>query len=278
MLYNQLNSLPLVSPLSQTILKGQKYLRSILEKYYLSILSVVLLGFFWELLVYLISIPVYILPPPSRILNKLITTPTLFYHAAITLEEIILGFLLGASLGISIASLMVRFNLLEKIAYPLLIASQSFPKEAFAPILLIWLGYGIIPKIVIAALIPFFPIVVTTIKGLTSADFLALELMRSMAASEKNVFFKLRLPSALPYILAGLKGGIILSIVGAIVGEFVGAGAGLGHVMIIANSQLATDLSFAALLLLGLMGIISYSIISFIEKKLLYWMEDEIKQ
>jgi len=172
---------------------------------------------------------------------------------------------------------MTRFRSLEEMFYPILIASQSFPKEALAPLFLIWLGYGVIPKIVIAGLISFFPIVINTIKGLTSVNPLAMDLMKSMAATERNIFFKLRLPGALPYVLAGLKTGVVLSVVGAVVGEFVGANAGLGHVMIVANSQLATDLVFAVLLLLGGTGIILFSIISLAERRILYWMEEERK-
>lgn len=251
-----------------------KQLWAIFREYYLSALSVLALVIIWELGVHLLNTPIYLLPAPSQIFIRLFTTPTLMYHAWVTLQEIILGFLLGAVVAIVLATSMSEFKTLEKAFYPLVVVSQSFPKEALAPLFLIWLGYGIMSKVVIAALISFFPVMINTIRGLRSVNPLAVDLMRSMAASRRSIFLKLRAPTALPYTFAGLKAGIVLSVVGAIVGEFVGASAGIGHVILVANSQLATDLLFASLFVLGATAVILFVGFDIIEKKVLYWTED----
>jgi NitT/TauT family transport system permease protein len=149
---------------------------------------------------------------------------------------------------------------------PLVISSQTFPKEALAPVFLIWFGFGIFPKVIIAGLISFFPVVVNTTRGLLSVDPLILDLMRSLSAPPRQVFLKVRFPNAVPYIFAALKMCVTLSVIGAVVGEFVGASAGLGHLITIANSEMSTDLMFAALIVLGTMGTSLYLIVELIER------------
>jgi NitT/TauT family transport system permease protein len=164
---------------------------------------------------------------------------------------------------------MARSRTFERMFYPLVISSQTFPKEALAPVFLTWLGYGIAPKVVIAGLISFFPVVINTTRGLLAVDPLILELMRSLSANQRQVFTKVRLPNAIPYLFAALKMCVTLSVIGAVVGEFVGASEGLGHLVRLANSELATDLMFAALVVLGAMGTALFLAVEGLEKVLL---------
>ena len=161
---------------------------------------------------------------------------------------------------------MARSRLIERMLYPLVISTQTFPKEALAPVFVIWFGFGLLPKVIIAGLISFFPVVINTTRGLLSVDKSILDLMRSLSASQRQIFFKVRLPNAIPYLFAALKMCITLSVIGAVVGEFVGSSAGLGHLIRLANSELATDLMFAALLALGCMGTGLFLLVDGLEK------------
>lgn len=244
--------------------------RSTLHTYGFSALFIVAALLFWEFFVWQTGTADYILPAPSRVLARLFRSlPLLLDHASVTLVEALLGFLLGASAGITFALLMARSHVIERMLYPLVISSQTFPKEALAPIFVVWFGFGLLPKVVIAALISFFPVVVNTTRGLLSVDPTILDLMKSLSASPRQVFTKVRLPNAVPYLFAALKMCITLSVIGAVVGEFVGASAGLGHLVRLANAELATDLMFAALIVLGAMGTTLFLIVEAIEKRAL---------
>ena len=194
---------------------------------------------------------------------------TLLGHAKVTLLEALGGFLLGGGASALCAAAMARSRTVERMLYPLVISSQTFPKEALAPAFLLWFGYGLLPKVIIAGLISFFPVVINTRRGLLSVDPLILELKRSLSANQRQVFLKVRLPNAIPYLFAALKMCVTLSVIGAVVGEFVGASAGLGHLVRLANSELATDLMFAALVVLGAMGTGLFLIVDGLEKLLL---------
>ncbi len=245
-----------------------------LKEYYLSILSVFILLLSWEVVVRVFDIPTYLIPAPSRVLNKLfISSDLILKNTIVTMKEIMGGFFIGATVAVLLAILMVHSRAMEKIFYPLMVMSQSFPKESLAPLFVIWLGYGMLPKIVMAALISFFPIAINSIRGFISVDPLAIDLMRSLSATKRQIFLKLRLPNALPYIFAALKVSITLSLIGAIIGEFVGASAGLGHLIILSNSQLQTDLLFAVLFVLAFIGITLFLIVDLLEKLFLYWQE-----
>ncbi|MCH2665483.1 ABC transporter permease, partial [bacterium] len=171
--------------------------------------------------------------------------------------------------GITVALAMARSRTIEKALSPIVISSQTFPKEALAPVFVVWFGFGILPKVVIAGLISFFPVVVNTTRGLITVDPLILDLMRSLSATPRQVFTQVRIPNAVPYIFAALKMCVTLSVIGAVVGEFVGASAGLGHLVRLANSELSTDLVFAALIVLGAMGTSLYLIVERIERSAL---------
>ena len=244
-----------------------KILRFFVREYALSALFITGLLGVWELFVQMLDIADYILPPPSKILVKLVTSyELLIFHGKFTLVEALGGFVLGASTGTAFAIAMARSRLIERMLYPLVISSQTFPKEALAPVFVIWFGFGLTPKIIIAGLISFFPVVINTTRGLLSVDPLVLDLMRSLSAGQRQIFMKVRLPNAIPYLFAALKMCITLSVIGAVVGEFVGASAGLGHLIRLANSELATDLMFAALIALGAMGTGLFLIVDGIEK------------
>lgn len=245
----------------------QSFLRRVAEEYAISFGFVVIVLIAWESAVRTLDVADYILPPPTLIIARLWSSlPLLLGHASVTLTEALLGFLLGASTGITVALAMARSRTIERALSPIVISSQTFPKEALAPIFVIWFGFGITPKVIIAGLISFFPVVVNTTRGLVSVDPLILDLMRSLSATPRQVFAKVRLPNAVPYIFAALKMCVTLSVIGAVVGEFVGASAGLGHLVRLANSELATDLVFAALIVLGAMGTSLYLIVESIER------------
>ena len=245
-------------------------LRTVAREYALSLLFVLLAMGVWEILVRTLHVADYILPPPSQILSRIITArQTLLGHAWVTLQEALLGFVLGATAGTLFAIAMARSQVVERMLYPLVVSSQTFPKEALAPVFLMWFGFGILPKVIIAGLISFFPVVINTLRGLLSVDPLILDLMRALSASQGQVFLKVRLPNAIPYLFAALKICITLSVIGAVVGEFVGASAGLGHLIRLSNSELATDLMFAALIVLGMMGTLLFLIVEGLERKLM---------
>ena len=244
-----------------------RILRHILSEYLFSACFLLSILVVWEFLVISLEIADYILPPPSSIVSKLYSARlTLLSHAAVTLQEALCGFVLGAFAGTSCAILMARSKTAQRVLYPLVISSQTFPKEALAPVFVVWFGFGIFPKIVIAGLISFFPVVVNTTRGLLSVDPLILDLMRALSANQRQVFMKVRLPNAVPYLFAALKMCITLSVIGAVVGEFVGASAGLGHLTQVANAEFATDLMFAALVVLGIMGTSLFLIVDGLER------------
>ncbi len=244
--------------------------RVLIREYGLSFVFVFVTLGIWELLVYAWDVADYILPAPSRIFGKLISARyTLLGHAWVTLQEALWGFLLGAGTGVAGAIVMARSPVIERMLYPIVISSQTFPKEALAPLFIVWFGLGLFPKVVIAALISFFPVIINTTRGLLSVDPLILDLMRALSAGRRQILIKVRLPHAIPYLFAALKICVTLSVIGAVVGEFVGASAGLGHLTRLANSELATDLMFAALIVLGAMGTLLFLIVEGLEKLLL---------
>ena len=245
-------------------------LRFAVREYTLSLVFILVVLGVWEGLVRTLNVADYILPPPSRILGRLVEArQILLGHTLVTLQETIWGFVLGAGAGMTCAIAMARSRIVERMLYPLVISSQTFPKEALAPLFVVWFGVGMLPKVVIAGLISFFPVVVNTTRGLLSVDPLILDLMRALSAGQRQISLKVRLPNAVPYLFAALKMCITLSVIGAVVGEFVGASAGLGHLIRLANAELATDLMFAALTVLGCMGTALFLIVDGLEKTLL---------
>jgi ABC-type nitrate/sulfonate/bicarbonate transport system permease component len=183
----------------------------------------------------------------------------------------LLGFGLATTVGITLAVLMFEIPVLERAIYPYVIGSQTVPVFAIAPLLVLWLGYGIMSKVLMAATIVFFPLVLNTLDGLKATDADTVSLLRVMRASRWQVLWKVQFPSALPFILSGAKIGISISTIGAVIGEWVGAKAGLGRLMLDANSQLQVSLVFAAIICLTVMGLGLFGLMTLIERWLTPW-------
>jgi len=226
----------------------------------------------WEWAVAAFSVPGYILPPPSRILNTFATDfGFLWPHILTTLGEILLGLALGVAGGFALGSAMFFSPLVDRALRPLIIASQMIPVFAIAPLLIIWMGYGLWPKAIVAALISFFPIAINSLDGLRAAAPETVELFRSLGASGWQTFTKLRVPAGLPQVLSGLKIGATLAVVGATIGEWVGGQRGLGYLMTQANARLRMETVFAAILALTLIGLLVFGGFRIIERQLLRW-------
>jgi NitT/TauT family transport system permease protein len=221
----------------------------------------------WELVVHALRVPAYILPAPERVIAKLFSSSDILAkHAATSVFEILIGFGAAGLGGFLIAVTIVYSKRIEQAVEPFLVVSQVVPKVALAPLFLIWFGHGLEPKIIIAATIAFFPVLVNTVLGLKSVDREIVELMDSIAASKRQIFWRVRLPNSLPYILPSLKVAALLSVVGAMVGEFVGADKGLGYLMIVADVNLDTELLFAALAIVTGVGLVLYGLVAVIER------------
>lgn len=222
----------------------------------------------WALVTHVFRVPAYILPSPERVIGKLYESSGLLgKHAVISVIEIVVGFLAASLGGFFIGVAIVYSKRLELAVEPFLVVSQVVPKVALAPLFIIWFGHGLEPKIIIAATIAFFPVLVNTVLGLKSVDREILEMMDSIAASKRQIFWRVRLPNALPYILPSLKVAALLSVVGAMVGEFVGADKGLGYLMIVGDVNLDTELLFASLAVVTFVGLALYGGVGLVERR-----------
>jgi NitT/TauT family transport system permease protein len=220
----------------------------------------------WELAVDLLKIPPWLLPGPARVALRFVHTDTLAYHTGLTLFEALTGFAISAVFGIALSAGIVHSRFLERGVFPYVIVSNSIPIIAIIPLLTIWFGFGYAPKIAIAAIISFFPIVTNTTRGLKAADPRILDFMRSINATAWQIFVKAQLPSALPFIFAGFKIAASLSLVGAVVGEFYGSDRGLGYLVISAATQLHTDLLFVAIVVLAVLGVALFTLFGWLER------------
>jgi NitT/TauT family transport system permease protein len=232
----------------------------------------VLLVVLWQVLVTVMRVNTVVLPAPTLILARIGRSwQQILPNTLVTVEETLVGFVLGAIIGFVLALLIAYSPLLERVLYPLIVASQAVPKIAVAPLFILWFGFGIWPKVVVTILLVFFPVVVTSAEGLMSVDRNLIDLLRSVGASPWQVFVKVRLPHALPQVMAGLKIGIALAVVGAVVGEWVGADQGLGYLIILANSQLDTTLSFAAITVLVALGVALFAAVDALGRLITPW-------
>lgn len=234
----------------------------------------VLLAFFvvWELFVRLFKIPAFLLPPPSTLVAEFAWSPTYFLtNALFTLWTTAAGFLASLVVGVLLAIGIVYSTFLERTLYTLLIAFNSVPKVALAPLFVIWLGTGATPKIAIAFTIAVFSIVISAVLGLRSVDPDLLALARSARASELHILWKVRLPSALPSLFAGMKIAISVALVGAIVGEFVAGNHGLGQVILVAQSSFQIGRMFVAIVFLGILGTVLFYAVDLAERLLIPW-------
>ena len=226
----------------------------------------------WEAAVRVTSTPRWLLPAPSDVLLALIDDWTILApNALVTLSEVLAGFTLAVVLGIGLGIAVFRSPTLERVLYPILIASQTIPIPALAPLLLVWFGPNILPKIIVTALVGFFPIVVSTVEGLRSTDRDVANLLRSFGARPGTVFRLAEFPSSLPFIFAGARIAVAISVIGAIFGELVGARAGLGYLMTRAIAQFETPRLVAAIVLLSMMGTGLFAFVGLVERALLPW-------
>ena len=226
---------------------------------------------FWELAVRWFQIPRWLLPAPSQVAARTLKLKTLWYHTGLTLGEALAGFAASAVLGIALSAGIVHSRILELGVFPYVIVSNAIPIIAIIPLLTIWFGFGFAPKLMIAAIITFFPIVTNTTRGLKSADPRALDFMRSINATRWQVFSKVQFPTALPYIFAAFRIASSLSLVGAVVAEFYGSDRGLGFLVITSATQLQTDLLFVAIGVLAALGVGFFALFGRIERSFAKW-------
>ena len=226
----------------------------------------------WYLVAWLGRYPEFILPRPGTVLGRLLllgTDGTLWHHATITAQEALGGFLIGLLFATAVGYPLAKLPILERVVSPYLVASQSVPLVALAPLLVLWFGFGPTSKLLAAAIISFFPLLVNVIVGVRSVDPDSRQLMCSFAASDWDVFWKLEVPTALPIYLAGARVGVTLSVIGAVVGEFVGADAGLGYLIAQSRGLFDTATLFVALLVLMGLALAFYTAVALLERLLL---------
>jgi NitT/TauT family transport system permease protein len=221
----------------------------------------------WEVAADFFKIPTYLFPAPSKIVAACIDNASLLLRESwVTSVEIVLGYILSIVIGIPLALGIYHWPVFAKSVYPLLVSTQAMPKVAIAPLFVVWFGFGLLPKILIAFLIAFFPIVINTVMGLSAIEQEKIFLARSMGLSSFATFRLIRFPHALPSIFAGLKISITLAVVGAVVGEFVGGDSGLGYQLMVANGNMNTPLLFAGVLALTVLGLILFGVIEMLEQ------------
>jgi len=231
---------------------------------------------YWEFHVRYFQVEALLLPPSSHIATAFwngMASGLFLQHFAITIYRALSGFAIAALFGIALGAVISQFRFVERTVYPWVVALQTVPKIAIAPLILVWCGYGSLSKVVTATLVAFFPVLVNTIIGLRSCEQSKLDLMRSLRASRWLTFRMVELPNALPFVFAGLSVAAVFSILGALVGEFVGSKNGIGFLILDANYQLNIPRVFALLILLGLYGIICHLALQFAHKKLVFWNE-----
>jgi NitT/TauT family transport system permease protein len=217
-------------------------------------------------------LPNYLLPTPPQVLDSMWTNRAqLTANTWVTLYETVLGFVLACLIGLLTAVLIAYSRTMDKALYPLVLIAQVIPKIAIAPLLVVWFGTDLRPKIILAVLIAFFPVVISGVAGLRSTDPELLDLSATMGASRWKTFRKIRFPNALPHLMAGLKVAVTLAVVGAVVGEFVGASEGLGYVLLLANGNLDAPLLFADLILMSIIGILLFAVVEVAEALLIPW-------
>ncbi|HZT52430.1 MAG TPA: ABC transporter permease [Stellaceae bacterium] len=221
----------------------------------------------WELASRYLGVPTFILPAPTLIADSVgAHFPILLKQGWVTTLEILLGFGLSVAVGMPLALAIFLWPPFSRSVYPLLVSSQTIPKVAVAPLFIVWFGFSLLPKVLIAFLIAFFPVVINTAVGLESIEPEKIFLARSMGLGATATFFKIRLPNALPLIFGGLKISITLAVVGAVVGEFVGGDAGLGYLLMVANGSMDTPLLFAGIVGLTVLGVAFFLLIEIAER------------
>jgi len=236
------------------------------------VLSLLMILGLWQAVVMVFDMPSFILPSPMEVLSRLVTRfDVLMKHTLVTGQEIVLGLLLGLSMGLFFALQMLLFKPLKRWLLPILIASQAIPVFAIAPVLMLWLGYGIASKVVMAAIIIFFPVTTCCYDGLRNTPTGYLDLAKTMGATKWQLLKHIQLPAALPTLASGIRVAVVIAPIGAVVGEWVGSSAGLGYLMLQANARMIIDEMFAALFILALLSVSLYFITDKLLKRFIPW-------
>jgi ABC-type nitrate/sulfonate/bicarbonate transport system permease component len=226
----------------------------------------------WQAAVSLTGVPRWLLPAPTDVAVALVEDRRLLAeNAVVTLWEVLIGFVIAVMAGVGCGILITRFPLVDRALYPLIIASQTVPVPAIAPLLLVWFGYGLLPKVLVTALVGFFPLVVNTVEGVRGTDREVVNLLRAFGAPPGRVFRLAEFPSALPSIFAGARIAVAICVIGAVFGELVGAKAGLGYLLTRSIAQFETPRMVAAIFLLAIMGASLFAIVGLVERIVLPW-------
>ncbi|GLZ05040.1 ABC transporter permease [Actinomadura sp. NBRC 104412] len=240
-----------------------------------AVFAIVMLG--WEFLARPLGIDEYTLPRPSQIYTALeaqLTDGQFWGHLRVTLQEALLGYVIGVGVAMLLGTLISQVRLVERTLMPYIVAFQTVPKVALAPLFVVWFGFGISSKIVMAAVISFFPMLVNVVEGLRSADADRIQMLTVFGAGRFQIFRMVRLPTAVPFIFAGLDIGIVFAILGAVVGEFIGAKEGLGYLLLQSNFNFDIAGMFAVLVVLSVLGLIAHFLIRLAQRRLAFWAEE----
>ncbi|WP_460903593.1 ABC transporter permease [Paraburkholderia jirisanensis] len=246
--------------------------QTLYSKWLRPLLLIVILVAVWDLTIRIFKIPPYLVPTPVAIFQQIAQQwPMLLQESVPTINATLGGFALSVAIGVPIAMLVAYSPLVESYLYPLVVFSQSIPKVAIAPLFVVWFGFGLFPRILVAFLLGFFPVVVSTVMGFKSVERDLIDLARSMGSPPLKMFFKILLPHAMPAIFSSMKVSITLAVVGAVVGEFVGANSGLGYVLQRANGNFDQPLIFSALVVLSVIGSLLFIALDVLERFAVPW-------
>lgn len=245
---------------------------------YLVPITFVIIVAVWESLVRLLQVPAFVLPGPLSIWSSLLEVlqqSTFWGHLWVTGGEVLIGYGFGVCIALILGTLISQVRVLERSLLPYVVAFQTIPSVALAPLFVIWFGFGELSKVVMAAIISFFPILVNVIAGLKASDPDQLQMMRAFGANAGQVFWKVKIRNSLPYVFTGLKLGTLFALVGAIVGEFVGAKKGLGYLILQYNYQFNIAGMFSILIVLAAFGMLLHGIVGFIERRVVFWAGED---
>lgn len=244
------------------------------------LVSLAVLLIVWELSVRLLAIPDYLLPPPAAVggaLYRGFATGSLWPHIGATLEATLSGYVIGSVAAVALGSILAESRLFERFVYPLLIGLQATPKIALGPIILVWFGFGMTSKIVLVAVVCFFPLFVNTVNGIRRTDPELIDACRAFSASRLYLLLHVKLPSAAGEIFAGLQIGVTLALIGAVVGEFLSSQRGLGYLIASSSVSMSMATMFAGVLLLALIGLTGAQTIRFLQRRLLFWEQRDTR-
>ncbi|OKI56373.1 ABC transporter permease [Micromonospora sp. CB01531] len=231
----------------------------------------------WEYGIQLIGVDEYVLPRPSQVVDSLwrqLGDDLFWGHFWVTSQEALVGFVIGVGAAVLLGTFISQVKVVEATLMPYIVAFQTVPKVALAPLFVVWFGFGLTSKVVMAAVISFFPMLVNVIEGLRAADADKIQMLTVFGASKTQIFRMVRLPSALPFIFAGLDIGIVFAILGAVVGEFIGAKEGLGYLLLQTNYNFDIAGMFAVLVVLSVMGLLAHFVIRLVQKRVAFWAEE----